>query len=176
MKKQTETICGICGVNQATTREHVPPKNIFLNPKPSDLITIPACFDCNNASSESDERFRLFLGLQVARFSKQGEQLFKEGTIATARHNYRYRSEILSSSERILFTTPDGIIHGSGVSIPWDSEAHDKTIEKIIRGLFFHHYRKVIANNAQINVNFFNALPNIEADLYENSVGNGVFR
>ena len=176
MKKQKETICGICGVNQATTREHVPPKSIFLNPKPSDLITIPACFNCNNATSESDERFRLFLGLHVARFSKQGEQLFKEGVISTTRHNNRYRAEILSSGERVLFTTPAGVINGSGVSIPWDSKAHDNTIEKIIRGLFFHHYKKIIANNAQVTVNFFNSLPKLEIELYENSIGNGIFR
>ena len=176
MRKQKESTCAICGIKPATTREHVPPKGIFLTPKPSDLITVPACFDCNNSSSESDERFRLFLGLHVARFTKQGEQLFKEGIIPTAKHNNRYRKEILSNSEPVILTTAGGIIYGKGVSIPWDNEAHDKTIDKIIRGLFFHHYKKIIAANAEISVNFFNSLPKMDVELYENSIGNGAFR
>ena len=176
MSKQKERLCAICGIKTATTREHVPPKGIFLNPKPSDLITAPACFDCNNSSSESDERFRLFLGLHVARFSKQGEQLFKDGIIPTAKHNNRYRNEVLSKSDPVLLTTPAGVIYGKGVAIPWDSEAHDKTIDKIIRGLFFHHYKKIIGENAEITVNFFNELPKLDIELYENSVGGGIFR
>lgn len=176
MNKKKQALCCLCGANTATTREHVPPRGIFLTPKPSDLITVPACFGCNNSSSEADERFRLFLGLHVARFSKQGERLFKDGIIATAKHNNRYRHEVLSTSEPVLLTTPGGIIYGKGFAIPWDSESHDKTIEKIIRGLFFHHYNKIIASNADIIVNFFNEIPKLDIELYENSIGEGVFK
>lgn len=176
MRNRKEVLCALCGINIATTKEHIPPRGIFLKPRPSDLITVPSCFDCNNSTSVTDEKFRVYLGFHVARFSKQGGQLFTNEIIPTTRHNNRLRKEIINNSQPILLSSPSGIITGKGMAIPWDDDAHDKTIEKIIRGLFYYHYRKVIGNNADIHVHFYNKLPTVDVELYQHSIGNGIFR
>src|SRR5438132_859881 len=46
--------CCYCG-RPATTRDHVPTRKLFPQPRPSDLITVPACSVCNNSSSKDEE-------------------------------------------------------------------------------------------------------------------------
>ena len=61
---ETET-CAYCG-NLATTRDHVPPQNLFPQPWTNDLITVPACKRCNNYPSRDDEYFIWVLTLEGA--------------------------------------------------------------------------------------------------------------
>ena len=49
--------CVFCGA-LATTRDHVPPQGVFPDPRPTDLITVPACDICNNSTKLDDEYFR----------------------------------------------------------------------------------------------------------------------
>lgn len=55
--------CVYCGAS-ATTRDHVPPKCILRKPFP-ELITVPACHDCNSALGPVDEQFRNTLSLML---------------------------------------------------------------------------------------------------------------
>src|SRR5678816_3709575 len=47
-----------------TTKDHVPPRNLFPTPPPTGLITVPACDDCNGGESKDDEWFRLTLSIR----------------------------------------------------------------------------------------------------------------
>src|SRR3977135_329746 len=53
--------CAYCG-GIANTRDHVPPKAILRKPFP-ELITVPACRDCNEKWGAVDARFRNVLSL-----------------------------------------------------------------------------------------------------------------
>jgi hypothetical protein len=44
--------------NEADTDDHVPQKNLFPKPRPNNLITVPACKDCNKKYEKDDEYFR----------------------------------------------------------------------------------------------------------------------
>ncbi len=55
--------CVYCPSTENLTVEHAPPKLIFPEPRPSDLITVPACADCNHQGSKDAEYFRLCLCL-----------------------------------------------------------------------------------------------------------------
>lgn len=55
--------CVYCSTTENLTVEHAPPKLIFPKPRPSDLITVPACADCNSDGSKDAEYFRLSLCL-----------------------------------------------------------------------------------------------------------------
>ena len=57
----TEDRCLLCGINPATSREHVPPESFFERPYPPDLITVPACAGCNQGSHLDDDYFLAFL-------------------------------------------------------------------------------------------------------------------
>jgi len=61
----------------------------------------------------------------------------------------------------------------------WDSEAHDTTIERMIRGLYFHQYREFLGNRARVKTHWFRELsPDLleaTAECEQRSVGGGQF-
>jgi hypothetical protein len=44
--------------------DHVPPKNLFGKPRPSTLVTVPSCLECNRGASGDDEYFRTMVALR----------------------------------------------------------------------------------------------------------------
>ena len=52
-----------CGATEKLTQEHTPPKLVFPEPRPSDLITVRACLQCNQDGSMDAEYFRVCLCL-----------------------------------------------------------------------------------------------------------------
>lgn len=169
-------ICCYCGERPATTKDHIPPKSIFNKPRPGDLITVPCCLDCNNAASTHDEKFKAYLGMHVARQGGEAERLFKEGVLPTAKNNHKLRRVIFQSMYPVYTATEAGIITGKGMAVPWDTESHDLTIERITRGLFFHHFGTIIGVNAEIKTYWFKKLPRgFEDKMYTVSIANGQF-
>lgn len=160
MKSDQTEVCAICGEQKKCTRDHVPPKGIFLKPRLKNLVTVPACHDCNNGSSQNDERFRMYLALHVGMHSKKGEELFKNA-LKTFKSNNKLKEQIFDSLKPIDLKTPGGVFLGTGASVLWDSEAHDRIIERTIRGLFYHHYGEVLGKRVDISVNWHTSLPEI---------------
>jgi hypothetical protein len=131
-------------------RSYIPPKAIFDKPRPNDLITVPACDKCNNGNSENDEKFKVYLGLHVAMNGINSSNLFQE-VKRTLKHNKKLKREIFAKFTPVDFVTKSGIYTGEkGTSVLWDSEVHDKTINRIVKGLYYHHYRKVLQKEAEI--------------------------
>src|ERR1700730_2480473 len=52
--------CYWCG-RPASSREHVPPLSFFPTGKRTGLITVPSCYDHNEALSALDEQFRFYV-------------------------------------------------------------------------------------------------------------------
>ena len=50
-------LCIYCQTNPGGTVDHVPPKGLFPKPRPSNLITVPACNQCNQGFKNDDEYF-----------------------------------------------------------------------------------------------------------------------
>jgi hypothetical protein len=151
-------LCAICGVNVATTRDHVPPKAIFAKPRPA-LTTVPACFRCNNAASGFDESFFVYLSLHVGIQEGIAKQLFDNHTVRSLGRNQRLLREINANSEPVLMSTPAGITWGIGRKVLWNSRVHDAVIERTIRGLYFHHFREILASRATIKVQWLRGFP-----------------
>src|SRR5687768_10631148 len=59
-RKQRVGQCVYCGQMRPLTVDHIPPRNLFAKPRPQ-LITVPACEECNGSASMDDEYFRLML-------------------------------------------------------------------------------------------------------------------
>lgn len=50
-------LCVYCGERKGTTRDHVAPRCLFGDTKPQQLLTVPACAQCNNALTSPDDIF-----------------------------------------------------------------------------------------------------------------------
>jgi hypothetical protein len=167
MKARSSEICVICGLQPAKTDDHVPPKCIFPRPRPSDLITVRTCLDCNKSTSKFDEVLKVFIGI-AAGHGPEGEKMFKEQTKRTLQHNRCLRRDIASTMRDVWVKTPEGLVLGKRPAVLLNSKAHDQIIEKTIRGLHFHHKGVILGDATDITVNWHYCLTK---DMYDMSVG-----
>lgn len=151
-------VCVICGERDAQGRDHVPPKGIFCRPRPANLVSVPACGQCNNGASGLDERFRVYLGLHVGRDDPAGARFYREEAIRTLRKNRRLVDDILSNTEPTFLSTDSGVIHGWGFRGRWDSQAHDAIVERTIRGLYYHHFDEILGDKVRVEVQWLRKL------------------
>lgn len=164
MAHRNKSLCGFCGKEYATTKDHIPPKSIFPKPRPLDLITIPSCRKCNNGSAILDEKFKAYLGLHVAQSGETGKNFFNT-SLRTIKYNLKLKREIFSNTKPI----------GNQVGVLWDSDAHDQTIEKVIRGLFYYHYGKVIGDKAKVDAHWYKNPPKLNFVPNKESIAGGLF-
>lgn len=162
--------CVLCGERNATTKEHVPPRSIFPKPRPSDLITVPACFNCNNDSSQTDESFKVHLGMHVWN---------DEPAMRTLDHNSKLKAEIISKIKPVQVLDANDQVVGEVHLSLWDRNAHSVTIEKCVKGLYFHHFGEILSSQARIKTHYFQSLtPELiktSENWASNSVGNDDF-
>lgn len=162
LRQKVEQLCVLCGVNHAdlTAVEHVPPRAIFTRPIPNNanLITVPACGKCNHGSSKDDQEFKACLSLAVG-YSLPDQKKFWDNNNSPARRtlqkNKKLQRHIASSMREHEVLTPSGLYLGKAYTFPWSVENHNKVIEKITRGLFFHVTKEILAQNSKIEVSVY---------------------
>lgn len=161
--QKTRQRCYLCNRNLATTKDHVPPKSLFPDPKPSNLIPgLPCCKKCNRSYSMDEEYLRDNLAL-TARPSSTVEQLWKK----TKRSCLRRPAKLMSINKRIRrlnLVTEKGIYVGTSPGLEFSKSRTDRVIRKIIKGLFFYHTAgRVIPSTVRIDDIYLN--PN---DIFKN--------
>jgi hypothetical protein len=112
--------------------DHVPPKGLFPEPRPNNLITVPCCFQCNNKHSGFDERLRIVASMPFDR-NKAGQKILDEkvmgGTLAKGRQ-MRFAGKILASMETVL-ERPELI------RSQFDAQEFEEGMKRITKGLLF---------------------------------------
>src|SRR5207302_114049 len=72
-----------CDSKSDLTRDHVPPKNLFRKPLPSNLITVSCCKSCNAIYSKAEEQLRIFVSAGINR-SADGEWIWKNKVVESS--------------------------------------------------------------------------------------------
>src|ERR1035438_2927575 len=75
--------CYLCGSEKDLTRDHVPPKNLFRKPLPSNLITVSCCKRCNGGFSKMEEQLRILVSAGINR-STDGEWIWKNKVLESS--------------------------------------------------------------------------------------------
>ena len=127
--------CYWCGA-PATSREHVPSRNLFPQGKNKNLITVPSCSRHNEALKKFDEKFRIYL--QARESSPDALNEFRTTT---------FRGLSRPESQGLVRGLAEGaqrvIVQGQQtLALRVDPVGQNLYFEKIIRGLYFHLYQK----------------------------------
>jgi hypothetical protein len=129
--------CVYCG-RLGATAEHVFPRNLFLAPRPSNLITVPACAPCNQAFSKDDEYFLVVIG-SVSYSSSVGKRVWKEKVLPTLNRTRALKGSLLSTLKQIDVRTPGGIHLGKAHAIGFSTRRMARILAKITNGLLWYH-------------------------------------
>ena len=186
--------CVYCGCEELITKDHIPPRNLFPHPRPSNLVTVPCCESCNKGFELDDEYFRLAIttGIDQARFPKEFELSIEAINKLKDSRKIRFAKRMLASLRRVPIYTPAGIYLGGVGAMEINSERLRGTLNRVIRGLFFQHSGRRLFPSAMVWTwstwlsNASNLDPELKAtlkDMFEalctqpmHVVGKGVFR
>lgn len=148
-------LCAICGIRPATTRDHVPPKSLFVKPYPQDFITVPACDLCNNGSSVVDEDFRTYLSMTIGQKTDAAKKLWMQAKKSLKRRKST-RQAIIESIDNLDLTiqTEDG--EKKAVSFPYS--IYVPVFERVIRGLYYHHFDEILGEASKFQLNILKNL------------------
>jgi hypothetical protein len=148
--------CAYCK-RPATTHDHIPPKRLFTPPLPHNLITVPACVECNHGSSDDDEVFRNELSIMAGSFgesAKAAERL--QPTMRGIRRNKAVLKKMVLGATPVERYSPGGIYLGLGYAVPVTPEAHRRVLNRIVRGLYWHHFEDRLGDDTHVELVFIN--------------------
>ena len=171
-------ICCYCG-NLASEMDHLPPKNIFPKPKPTNLITVPSCSKCNQGDSKDDEYFGYVITAGGAK-NPIANKLFLTKKIEKIKRRPAIGHAILKD-----FVTADlfqgNIYIGQTPALRVKGVRFNKVIRRITRGFYYHHTGKnlpfeydirVTKINPKLNENQMNVFKYIKL----HSIGKDIFQ
>jgi hypothetical protein len=127
--------CYWCG-SPASSREHVPPRNLFPKDQNKNLITVPACKAHNEDLAKLDEKFRVFI--QARESSPVALEQFRTTTFRGLNRPDRpgLAASLAQGSQKVVV---DG---QPTIALQVDAAEQNLYFEKIIRGLYFHTFGK----------------------------------
>jgi hypothetical protein len=125
------SICYWCG-RPASSREHVPPLSFFPTGKRTGLITVPSCYDHNEALSALDEQFRFYV--QACCDSAAAMEVFDSKTLRGLE-----RPEAAKLVQKLFKGSRPILVDGQETRVLEVNPLEQKLFfEKIIRALYFH--------------------------------------
>jgi hypothetical protein len=136
-------LCIYCGQRPATTKDHVPPKSFFAQPRPDNLITVPCCYQCNAGYGTDDERVRNILTSQDATEDHTAirEQLGGKRNRSWQRNQGKSSFRHVVASLKVVDAyTASGIFLGERLAFDLDQPVIDRFIGRTTRALMYHEY------------------------------------
>ena len=139
----------MCG-NPATTREHIPPDGIYPDPKPPNLITVPACGQCNEGSSRDDQYFIWFVATASSEDSL-AKELINKRILKGFRQRPALLRSIMKKATKVNVYSEGGIFLGQQPAFAYDYKRIHRVVDKIVRGLFYHEERYILGSNYSVS-------------------------
>lgn len=135
--------CYNCGKElgeNEVTKEHIPARTLFdgyTDRYKKNRITVPACFECNNFYSFTDENFRNLIGIIA---TQEGNNVIAEKSINSI---LRKKSEY----SRLNF------YNGEVVGVDFNEQKIIEFHKKNFKGLFYHQYGFPLTKDYELVVN-----------------------
>jgi hypothetical protein len=145
--------CVYCGIeSDRLTRDHVPPKKLFIQPRPTNLITVPACSACNASFSEDDEYFR-FAMVTPSFEHPSGRKLWQQSIVPSTfkRHPDLIR-EMVKRVRTFEVKSTWGLYLGKAQAIPFEWRRINRVLRRITRGLIWHHFQRHTESDKEISI------------------------
>jgi hypothetical protein len=122
------------------TDDHVPPEALFPKPRPSNLVTVPSCLDCNQGASKDDEYFRLMISMRHDTGDHPAVKRILPALYRSLEKPKKrgFRQAVFNSIRTVDIMTATGIYVGAASAYNVDLPRLDRVAARITRGLYFH--------------------------------------
>lgn len=141
MKKRKEQTlpCIYCGSTENPTGDHIPPKCLFPEPRPNNLIKVSACNSCNHSFHLDDEYFRMLIQTYYKTSEHREVLKTKEKFIRSVhrKESVGFRQSILNTTSWKNVYSPGGIYLGIAPVQDVDWSRVKSVVGRIVKGLFY---------------------------------------
>jgi hypothetical protein len=151
MRKKSKRICYLCGVEGATTKDHIPPRGIFPKEPKGQLITVNAHKHCNEKFQQDDELFRNVI-IAASNRTNEGKKAWEEQVVSSWKSNPGAKKDL----NNLLIPS---YVHDikNNFFIPCqdlglDYELFKRQIIRWTRGLYFKQFNKALSQDCLIDV------------------------
>lgn len=146
-KASLKKACVYCGSRRKTTRDHIPPKSLFAKPLPNNLITVPCCRKCNNSVSKDDEYFRSTIVLRRdAAEHPEAKKVAERVWRSLQRPEAKGLNRLILNDVREFYRLNERGVYEPAASFYVRFQRVERVAARIVRGLFWHEYRKRLSN------------------------------
>ena len=144
--------CVYCGLEKKLTADHVPPKLLLSQPYPENLLTVPACRDCNASFQLDDEYTRAVLSIDVRAAKHPDVQSNLPAIVRSLqRPNAKaFADYLISPMTETKILAANGTPMGGTLEL--DRERINATGERMVRGLFFIEMGKPLSPTAHVRI------------------------
>lgn len=154
-------ICTFCG-EPASTRDHIPPKCMFPNNSRKNLITVPACRECNSATSKDDEYFRMVVA-SASNAGSAAAKILREKVVPGAKIKPGLVNMFRSSIHDIEVFSECGTCIGERPAYKYQASRVQPIVDKIVRGLFYKNFGEYLSRG--YCVDNFGIQPDLPAEM-----------
>lgn len=175
-----EIRCTYCGATEILSADHVPPRCLFPDDRRQDLVTVPACQTCNGGFSKDDEYFRFVVAAPAYDHNEAARRIWDAGIIPAVRRRPLMRAAILNVTRTVELRTPAGLYVGKTPSFRIEVPRVKRVVERIVRGLLWHHFESAPAADAEVTTyidpDVRPVMEMLTTDLALTGIGGDVFR
>ena len=146
--------CIYCGKTGKITKDHVPPRAVFLGSVRGDLISVDACRRCNNSAAKDDEHFRnVVLNIDDVLDHSDARCLFESKIERSIRNDAqrRYWRGFRDNIKEYEVRTEAGLFVGKVTATQYSAHDIDRVeavIDRIVRGLYWHETGEILSSAA----------------------------
>jgi hypothetical protein len=144
-----EKLCIYCG-KPAKSVDHIPSKGLFPSLKGYNLITVPACKDCNKGFSLDEQYFRDHIVALTTGKSLTADYIFDSVIKKSVRRRPALAIEMFSRMSVVDYYSPHGVYLGKRTAVQMPEitwERIFRILTKTTKGLFYYHFKTVIPDN-----------------------------
>jgi hypothetical protein len=149
--KLSSDICIYCGSTDELSVDHIPPKNLFPKPRPSNLITVPSCRACNEGASKDDEYFRLMISMR----HDTGDHPAVRQILPTIYRSLQkpkkkgFQQSLFKNIDELNVFSKGGIYLGRSARYNVDLQRLNRVVERITKGLYFHEFNSCVPESRE---------------------------
>src|SRR6266404_736942 len=145
-------LCGYCGLNVATTADHIPPKLLLSRPYPENLVTVPACRRCNSSFQSDDEYTRFVVSVDLRAAKHDAVQSKMPAIIRSLQRPAAsgFATYLFNQMTASTVLGPDGLPMGQSIEV--DRGRVNATGKRMVQGFFSIETGNPLPASARIRV------------------------
>jgi hypothetical protein len=146
--------CVYCGNTRRLTKDHVPPKALWASPRPSDLVLVPACGECNGAASKDDEYFKMMLVMKAGSGEHPEIKALGPSVMRALSRPEKVglRKHLQKSIQLEDLRSKAGLYLGRVPVMDVNLQRLDRVIARVTRGLYWHHFGERLRTDCAVAV------------------------